>query len=67
MKNKYNLNLYLAFAQRPMHLAQPRGGQSAHSVQAGSRFYRKSAKYDLGLSCELEEIIIGLALGDLHY
>jgi hypothetical protein len=31
-----------------------------------SRFYRKSAKYHLGLSCELEEIIIGLALGDLH-
>jgi hypothetical protein len=31
-----------------------------------SRFYRKSAKYNLGLSCELEEIIIGLALGDLH-
>ena len=31
-----------------------------------SRFYRKSEKYHLGLSCEQEEIIIGLALGDLH-
>jgi hypothetical protein len=29
------------------------------------RFYRKSAKFDLILSIELEEIIIGLMLGDL--
>ena len=29
------------------------------------RFYRKSAKFDLNLSNELEEIIIGLMLGDL--
>lgn len=29
------------------------------------RFYRKSAKFDLTLTSELEEIIIGLLLGDL--
>nr|YP_009710724.1 LAGLIDADG endonuclease type 2 [Amanita phalloides]QFZ98673.1 LAGLIDADG endonuclease type 2 [Amanita phalloides]WLF85178.1 hypothetical protein [Amanita phalloides] len=29
------------------------------------RFYRKSAKFDLVLTTELEEIIIGLMLGDL--
>jgi hypothetical protein len=29
------------------------------------RLYRKSAKFHLELSCELEEIIIGLMLGDL--
>lgn len=29
------------------------------------RFYRKSAKFDLVLNIELEEIIIGLMLGDL--
>ena len=29
------------------------------------RFYRKSAKFNLELSTELEEIIIGLMLGDL--
>src|SRR5436189_3273853 len=29
------------------------------------RFYRKSAKFDLILITELEEIIIGLMLGDL--
>jgi hypothetical protein len=29
------------------------------------RFYRKSAKFDLELSTDLEEIIIGLMLGDL--
>lgn len=31
-----------------------------------SRFYRKSKKYHLNITSELEEIIIGLALGDLH-
>ena len=30
-----------------------------------SRFYKKSTKYNLNLSTELEEIIIGLMLGDL--
>ena len=29
------------------------------------RFYRKSPKFDLNLSTDLEEIIIGLILGDL--
>ncbi len=29
------------------------------------RFYRKSAKFDLKLTIELEEIIVGLMLGDL--
>ena len=29
------------------------------------RFYRKSAKFNLALSSELEQIIIGLILGDL--
>jgi hypothetical protein len=29
------------------------------------RFYRKSAKYNLELSTDLKEIIIGLMLGDL--
>lgn len=29
------------------------------------RFYRKSSKFDLSLSTDLEEIIIGLMLGDL--
>ena len=29
------------------------------------RFYRKSSKFDLNLSMDLEEIIIGLMLGDL--
>jgi len=29
------------------------------------RFYRKSAKYNLELTTELKEIIIGLMLGDL--
>jgi hypothetical protein len=29
------------------------------------RFYRKSSKFDLTLNNELEEIIIGLLLGDL--
>ena len=52
----------------PLPLAQPTGarGPTVSKARSGSRFYRKSAKYDLGLSCELEEIIIGLALGDLH-
>lgn len=30
-----------------------------------TRQYRKSSKYDLTLNTELEEIIIGLMLGDL--
>ena len=30
------------------------------------RFFRKSHKYNLSLSTELEEIIIGSLLGDLH-
>ena len=31
-----------------------------------TRHYRKSSKYDLTLTTELEEIIIGLMLGDLY-
>ena len=30
------------------------------------RFFRKSHKYNLSLSTEFEEIIIGSLLGDLH-